>query len=89
MDKADCFALKTLAREQEFAKAIQIFFIRGEQRKLLSQRSLSPFRGFLSPDNGGTEGGVKTIEGGFAVSAPLREMLWNYEVGPGLTLMLF
>lgn len=73
MDKADCFALKTLAREQEFAKAIQIFFIRGEQRKLLSQRSLSPFRGL----------------GGFAVSAPLREMLWNYEVGPGLTLMLF
>ena len=22
----------------------------------------SPFRGFLSPDDGGTEGGVKTIE---------------------------
>ena len=57
----------------EFAKAIQIFFIRGEQRILLSQRSLSPFRGL----------------GGFAVSAPLREMLWNYEVGPDLNLMLF
>ena len=61
MDKADCIALKTLAREQEFAKAIQIF---------LNKR--------------GTEEIIIP-----AVSAPLREMLWNYEVGPDLTLMLF
>ena len=31
MDKADCFALKTLAREQEFAKAIQIFLYKSSQ----------------------------------------------------------
>ena len=36
------------------------------QCSMFNVQCLPPFRGFLSPDNGGTEGGVKTIgqEGG-------------------------
>ena len=51
MDKADSFALKTLAREQEFAKAIQIFYYkRGTEEIIIPAVSFPPW-GFLSPDN--------------------------------------
>ena len=43
----------------------------------MSEARLSPPRGFLSPGNGGTEGGVKTIEAGREVSNFMKKETWK------------